>query len=243
MREYTKMEPIGQETVVQRVVQQITSAMAAGRFKMGLRLPNEFELMEELQVSRNSLREAMKILSAMGIVEVKRGDGTYICSEIKPNMFDSVVYSLMLENSPIEEVIEFRQALDEMVLRMAMRKCTAKEIDKLKELIRTMRTCFAEGQISKAARTDYAFHIYLAECTKNQFLLHIVKGVYAIYETSIEKNIRNEELFARADQHHMNIVRCIERRDESAIEQVIAESLSTWRKNIRERSESTESDA
>ena len=124
MTSVQRMQPANNGTVVENVLHQIRNAISSGRFRSGDRLPSEFELMEELNVSRNSLREAMKILSAIGIVEIRRGDGTYICKEIKPSFIDSVAYSVLLESSSAEELIEFRQTLDEDVLHLAVRKAT-----------------------------------------------------------------------------------------------------------------------
>lgn len=230
-----QMIPIESDTVVERVIAQITNMISLGRFKMGQKLPSEFELMDELHVSRNSLREAMKILSALGIVEIKRGDGTYICQRVKPSMFDSVIYSLIMESSTEEEIIELRQTLDEAVLSHAIRKCTHNDIEHLQAMIEQMRAFFAEGSISRAAKLDYQFHMYLTQCSRNSFLTRIVTGVYRLFEGSIEKNIRTEELFAMADQHHQEIVDCLKARDESQIRNVVTNSLSSWRQNIRQK--------
>ena len=230
-----QMIPIESDTVVERVINQITNMISIGRFRMGQRLPSEYELMEELHVSRNSLREAMKILSALGIVEIKRGDGTYICQGVKPSIFDSVIYSLIMESSTEEEIIELRQTLDEAVLSHAIRKCTQNDIEHLQEMIEQMRAFFAEGSISRAAKLDYQFHMYLSQCSRNSFLTRIVTGVYRLFEGSIEKNIRTEELFAMADQHHQEIVDCLKARDESQIRSVVSNSLSSWRQNIRQK--------
>jgi len=230
-----QMIPIESDTVVERVIAQITNMISLGRFKMGQKLPSEFELMDELHVSRNSLREAMKILSALGIVEIKRGDGTYICQRVKPSMFDSVIYSLIMESSTEEEIIELRQTLDEAVLSHAIRKCTQNDIDHLQEMIEQMRAFFAEGSISRAAKLDYQFHMYLTQCSRNSFLSRIVTGVYRLFEGSIEKNIRTEELFAMADEHHQEIVDCLIARDESQIRRVVTNSLSSWRQNVRQK--------
>lgn len=230
-----RMQPANNSTVVENVLHQIRNAISSGRFRSGDRLPSEFELMEELNVSRNSLREAMKILSAIGIVEIRRGDGTYICKEIKPSFIDSVAYSVLLESSSAEELIEFRQTLDEDVLHLAVRKATGEDICRLQEYINQMRVKFSNGEIGAAAKLDYQFHQYLAKCTRNQFLERMVLGVYDLFERSIEKNIRTEELFASADQHHQEMVDCIEKRDESKVEEVIARSLSSWRKDIKSK--------
>ena len=69
-----RLETIGQKTIVDQIINTLTESIIRGDYKSGSKLPSEFELMEELQVSRNSLREAMKILATMGIVEIKRGD-------------------------------------------------------------------------------------------------------------------------------------------------------------------------
>lgn len=226
------MQPVAAGSVVDRVIAEIRNSIVNGRFKMGQKLPNEFELMDELKVSRNSLREAMKVLAAMGIVEIRRGDGTYICSEVNSNIMDSIVYGMMLQESKTEEIVELRQILDEDVLRLAMKKCTEENLTQLQSYINQMRFYFENGEISRAAKMDYQFHIYMAQCCQNRFLLRIIEGVYGLFESSIEKNIRTEQLFAEADKHHQDMVDCLRAKDESRIPAVIAQSLSSWRANV-----------
>lgn len=227
------MAPIPSQTVVQTIIERITSAITAGRFKLGEKLPSEFELMQELNVSRNSLREAMKIMSATGIVEIKRGDGTYLTSQFNPSFFDNVIYSLILESSSDQEIVELRQTLDEAVLKLAMEKSDEQDIQKLQSYIDGMRKYFNQGDISKAAKLDYEFHLLLTDCCKNVFLARIVKGVYQIFEKSIENNIRTEELFAKADENHQLIIDCLTNKDEKLVHQVIMQSLSSWKKNVK----------
>lgn len=227
-----RMNLVEHGSVVDQIIEQIRQAIANGRFKMGDKLPSEFELMEELGVGRNSLREAMRVLGTMGVVEVRRGDGTYFCTEIKPNVMDFVVYSMLLEKSNASEVVELRQTLDEDVLVLAMQHCTAEDIAQLEDYIAQMRDFFASGEIARAAKADYAFHIFLAHCARNRFLEHIVVGVYALFEQSIEQNIRSEALFALADRHHQEIVDCLKAKDKAAISHVVKRSLSSWGANI-----------
>ena len=68
---------INRKTIVDQIVEAMIHSVATGRFPIGTKLPSEYELMEELGVSRNSLREAVKTLVSMGILEIKRGDGSY----------------------------------------------------------------------------------------------------------------------------------------------------------------------
>jgi len=229
------MKPIESESVVQKVINRITVAINEGQFKIGDRLPSEYMLMEELHVSRNSLREAMKILSALGIIEIKRGDGTYICAQLKPSIFDSLIYDLILVSSTSEEIVELRQTLDETVLRMAIEKRTDEDIEDLKAYVRQMRQYFSSGEMSRAAEADYEFHLCLIDCCRNAFLSRIVKGVYSLFEHSIEKNIRTEALFAKADEHHQEILDCLITRDYGRVKATVANSLSSWKDNIKSK--------
>ncbi|MFI3238375.1 MAG: FadR/GntR family transcriptional regulator [Lachnospiraceae bacterium] len=230
--ENQSMTPIGEDSVVNKVIVSITQAIRQGRFKTGQKLPSEYELMEELKISRTSLREAMKIMSAMGILQIKRGDGTYINEEVNPMMFDSLIYSLILEKSSQDHIVELRQMLDEIIIRLAIDKCTSRDISKLEEFVILMRKAFKDGEISKAAALDYQFHLYLIECSRNPLLSRIVNGVYQLFETSIEKNIRTEALFAEADTHHQSILHCIKSRDYNHVHDVVMNSLQSWRENI-----------
>ncbi len=220
-------------SVVERVIYQIKEAISLGQFQMGDRLPNEFELMEQFNVSRNSLREAMKILSTIGIVEVRRGDGTYICTEVKPNISDFLTFSILLEKSSPEEIIELRQMLDEDILVLAVKRCTYENILELQDLIDRMRKHFQKGELSEAARLDYQFHLYLCNCCQNSFLSRIVSNVYYLFEGSIENNIRSVEEFAAADLHHQGMLECIKNRDFQRIPDVVEEALTSWSQNVR----------
>lgn len=94
-------------------------------------------------------------------------------------MFDSIIYTFMFESSTNEEIIELRQALDDIVLRIGIQKCSDENIDYLSKLIDEMQMAFRDNDISLAAKKDYEFHMYLIECSKNPFLIRIVKGVYS----------------------------------------------------------------
>lgn len=228
------MEPIEGETVVQQIIRRMISAIQERRFVVGERLPSEFELMKELHVSRNSLREAVKILVAMGVLEIKRGEGTYLCSQAKPTMFDSIIYSMLMESSSNEEIVELRQLFDEMVLKMAVRYCNDEEIQALEENLTAMRVKFQAANYIEAGALDYQFHMMLIDSCKNPFLIRIVKGVYKLFEHSIMENLTREEEFARADEYHRDILDCLRSKEVAKIEQVIARSLTSWEKNVKQ---------
>jgi len=235
------IQPSSRNSVVEQILERIRLLIATGKFRAGEKLPSEFELMEELSVGRNSLREAMKILAAIGVVDIRRGDGTYLCSKVQPNFIDSIAYSVLLESSSAEELIELRQTLDEDVLHLAIKKCTEDDICQMQQMIDCMREHFAAGRISEAAQEDIRFHCYMMHCTQNRFLERMVLGIYNLFAVSIEQNIRTEELFAQADEHHQAMLNCIKARDSRLVESVIAQSLSSWRRGLKDKMQTQQS--
>ena len=102
---------VQKKTVVDSVMDSIIADIISGKFPPGSKLPNEYDLISRLNVSRNSLREAIKIMSAMGIVEIRHGDGTYVCTQVAPTVLDSVVYSMIscMSSSGISPVSTSRE--------------------------------------------------------------------------------------------------------------------------------------
>jgi DNA-binding FadR family transcriptional regulator len=86
--------------VVQRIVDSITGAIVEGRLRPGAQIPTEMELSESMGVGRNSVREAIKILEAMGVLDIRRAEGTFVVQGFQNRMLDPLVYGLILEGGP-----------------------------------------------------------------------------------------------------------------------------------------------
>lgn len=224
----TGLSPIDNSTIVDKIIDRIVQAIASGQFKVGEKLPSEFELVEELNVGRNSLREAMKILSALGVVSVRRGDGTYVCDHIAPTVFNPIIYSIIFRAESDPDMVEFRQLMEEVVLKTAMKKITPDGIKNLEQIISSIRRAYKNGDKAKAAHLDYTFHVAIADICDNPYLSKIVNGIYEIFSLSIEDTINTQALFDNAEGYHKKILHCLETKDESAIEEVVAESLTFW---------------
>ena len=87
------------KSAVDSVIETIRNLLLTKQLKRGDRLPNEIELTKKLSTSRGSIREAMKILSSFGIVEIKRGDGTYISHSTSNRLFDHLVFQMILSDT------------------------------------------------------------------------------------------------------------------------------------------------
>ena len=109
------------ESAVDIVVNNIKHLLMERRLKPGDRLPSESEISEGMGVSRGSVREAMKILSAFGLVDVKVGNGTYVCEKPGSTLMDSLLLSFFVTNPDPEKLYELRQVIEIDVLEMILR--------------------------------------------------------------------------------------------------------------------------
>lgn len=222
-------KPVNTISVVDEVVKRITDAILRKDLKPGQKIPTENEFCDKLGVGRNSLREAIKMLSALGILEIRRGDGTYIAEKISPSAFDSLVYSVILQQSTPDEILELRKSLDIDVLELVINKATNEDILLLEDIHREFLSHLEKEDYEKIAIWDLQFHYALIDIARNPLLGRIVKGVYALFWPSLENTLRRRKEYIGAYQKHGEIMEIITSRDKARIPSVIEKSLEVWK--------------
>jgi len=227
------LTPVGGKSVVDRAIQSIVDAISDGTYQIGSKLPNEYELIDELKISRNSLREAMRVLSTVGVVEIRRGDGTYVSDQANPGLIDNMIYGLVFDASSSEELIELRQSLDEIMLKLAICKADDVDVRAMGSCIKNMEESFRKGDLEAAAAADYDFHIQMVASTKNKFLIRIVKGVYRLFRHSILESITTEEVLSHVVDYHNQLLNLIVNKDQESVTDVVAVTLETWQNHVK----------
>ena len=100
------------ESAVDHVIKTIKEALINNKLQPGERIPSELELSKRLSISRGSIREAMKILSAFGVVNIRRGEGTFIATNESKTIFDPLLFSFILSKPKIKEMVELREIME-----------------------------------------------------------------------------------------------------------------------------------
>jgi len=119
------------ESVVQSVINRLTDGMRRGELKPGDKIPTEPELAESLGVARSSVREAIKILTYLGVLESKRHEGTFVCSGYEESMIDPMVYGIILNKDSFENLMELREMTEAGMMRLAVKNHTEEELKEL----------------------------------------------------------------------------------------------------------------
>jgi len=161
---------------VDLVIERIKTLLIERKLNPGDLLPSENVLSESIGVSRGTIREAMKILSAFGIVEIRRGNGTYIATSANRKIFDPLIFSLIVTNSDSEELIQLREMMEVGVIDLIIKNATDDDIEELKAAHQQMEDLVSAGvdDLDRLNACDLHFHRVMAKVTRN----HLVENIY-----------------------------------------------------------------
>ena len=177
------------------------------RFKTGDKLPNEMELAEELGISRVTLREAVRILCTRGLVEIKRGRGTFVTSYDLP-MPDADLSPLETVSASNRELLEIRMMVEPPAAYYAAKRATEEEINIIRELSQKIEEAATHGK--NPVKIEQDFHNAIALASHNQFMTKLMP----IINKSIYTDLTYfEESITYSLQDHREIVRFIEARN------------------------------
>lgn len=165
----TYLKSLKKESVVQSVINRLTDAMRSKELQPGDKIPTEPELSESLGVARSSVREAIKILTYLGVLESKRSEGTFVCSGYKESMIDPMVYGIILNQDSFENMMELREMTETGMMRLAMAHHEESEIRELEEMLAEMQEAVRDPDdpVGKFFDVDNRFHDKIADMGKN----------------------------------------------------------------------------
>ena len=163
------LKSLKKESVVQSVINCLTDAIRSEDLKPGDKIPPEPELAESLGVARSSVREAIKILTYLGVLESKRSEGTFVCSGYKESMIDPMVYGIILNQDSFDNLMELREMTEVGMMRLAIEHHDKDELEELSEILKEMERALnlKENRVDTCFQADNRFHDKIAEMGKN----------------------------------------------------------------------------
>jgi DNA-binding FadR family transcriptional regulator len=159
-------EKVRPRKVTAIAAEQIVEAIQRGDYPLGSKLPSEFELAEQMGISRPSIREALSALQAMSIIESRPGSGNYVVRLPSSNEEDAAVH-LIESEAGCREVMEAREALEPPVAALVAGKRSSEVVSELRAILGSMREHAARDSFESYLDADKAFHFALAEAAGN----------------------------------------------------------------------------
>lgn len=206
--------PIKSTKVYEQVIYQIKKMVTDGTLKRGDKLPSERELTEQLKVSRTSIREALRAMEIIGLVECKQGEGNFICNNFENNLFEPLSIMFMLHESNPTEIIELRRVMEVETAALAAERVSQEELDDMSRLIELMKNSNDE---ELSIKLDKQFHYMIARSSQNILIVSMLNAVSYLIDSFI-KGARgkilmhegNREVLAR---QHENIYLALLKHD------------------------------
>jgi GntR family transcriptional regulator, transcriptional repressor for pyruvate dehydrogenase complex len=224
--------PVPRGSLVAFVVKRIKEALLSGEINPGDFLPPEAELAKNLNVGKSSVREALKMLQALGVVEVRRGQGTAICKEPGEESINPLVFQLLMEKRRMQDLIDLRMIFEPGITVLAMKRATAAEIETIREAVVRLQKSIEAGV--PVAEDDLAFHFAILEATHNPFVERIGKTILQLFKSSISTSMRTIPEIALKD--HKRIFEAFVRQDEGELVEAVVASFEGWKKSLEKMS-------
>jgi GntR family transcriptional repressor for pyruvate dehydrogenase complex len=217
------LTPIERVTVGDEIVRRLTNYILDHGLKPGDKLPTERELMTLLSVGRSSLREAIKTLSAVGLVRVAVREGMFVGGGESSVLSKPLSWALLLGERSTREVVEARRAVEIELAGLAAQRATPAAIATISRVYEQMRASRGDGVAYTQA--DLEFHLAVARAADSQVLYHILETLRHIIHAWIEKTVTGNRGRPRSLDEHAPILDAIRRHDRDLARAAMASHL------------------
>ena len=226
------IEPLGnsieRRSVAMQLLERIKSALIRGELKPGDYLPSESELTQSLGIGKSSVREAIKMLQAIGIVEVRRGQGTVIRREPGDPIVDPMAFGMILARGMTRDVLEFRRMFEPAYTQQAMQAATAADHEQIRQTIDDMEIAIAKGE--QTASHDVAFHRAILNATHNPMTIRVGETLLQLIEAALETSMQTLPEVALKD--HKAIYQAFQAGDVQGVLAAIETSSKSWETSL-----------
>ncbi|KRP74066.1 MULTISPECIES: FadR/GntR family transcriptional regulator [Pseudomonas] len=203
----TDIAPLIKRSLVDQALEQLRLRIAQGVWAVGERLPTEPELCAELGISRNTVREAMRVLAFSGLIEIRQGDGSYLRS-----MTDPLGTMRALSHCTLGQAQETRQILEVEAIGLAAQRRTASDLRALRTALDASAALY-QGDLEAYISADLAFHQRLVDAAHNPALSELYQYFSAIVGAQLRQTLNLSPRRQAVFDLHIALLDAVEQQD------------------------------
>lgn len=201
------------------VIRQIQKMILEGELCEGDKLPPEREMTERFSIGRPALREALKSLEILGLIERRHGLGNFVVNNIQTSYYEPLSLSFVMSHGTPQEIWEMRCCLEIFAVRKAAEAATPTDVLALRSNVKQMMS--AETPSQKAS-FDRSMHLEIVRIANNTLLYHTMENIAYLMDHFIEKTVRlsyfEDDSIENIYKEHSAIISAIEKHDPDAAE-------------------------
>ncbi|MTH53392.1 FCD domain-containing protein [Bacillus mangrovi] len=223
---YKQIKP---KKIYEEVAEAILDTIKKGEIKPGEKLNSVQQLAEDFHVGRSAIREALSALRAMGIIEMRQGEGTYV-KEFDPHSISGSLFSSILMNrESIAHLLEVRKILEAGIAASAAKNRTEEDIEELNRILLEMKGTIGNEELGEKA--DFDFHMAIARASRNPMLMGLMNNVSEMMLNTMRETRRiwlysKQTTSKRLYQEHVKIFEAISAKDEAKAQELMMNHLA-----------------
>lgn len=226
------IEPIARVKLGETVLKRLLGLFSGRQLNPGDQLPAERALAEQLGVSRVTIREALKALSAMGLIEMRHGRGTFVRSHAPGALTRPITASLAFPGVSVLELVEARRVIELHTVGQAALYRGKEDLAKLSGILDGMEKAF--GSPERYIDLDTEFHLTIARCAENRALLILLEAIRDILRDDLIGSVRPSGKAAMYGRHHREIYGAIRAKNAKFAQRIMASHLGRLEQEIAE---------
>ena len=202
-----------------------------GKIKKGDKLPSEREMAESLGLSRASVREALRALEVIGLIESIQGAGNYIRTNFDNSLIEPLSLMFMLQESSVKEMYDLRETLELQCVKLSARYIEENELGLLTAILNRMYLAKTEEE---SLELDIEFHYLIAKTSRNMLLINVLEVLSQLMDEFIRKSrmqiLHEGNTRENLLEIHENLLRALKCREEAKASQAMKEHFDLIRK-------------
>jgi GntR family transcriptional regulator, transcriptional repressor for pyruvate dehydrogenase complex len=219
--------------VTDRAIERIQEQIRTGTLRPGSRLPPENELAAQLGVGRSSIREAVKALELIRVLDVRHGDGTYVTSLQPHLLLEGVGFAVdLVQDDAILEVVEVRRLFEPVATGLAANRIDDAALERLGEYVEAMEE--AGDDQERLVHCDHAFHSTVFEATGNRTLTSVLEGLSSrTFRARVWRGVIEGDASQQTIREHRAIHQALEAHDSTLAEAAALMHVTTSERWLR----------
>jgi DNA-binding FadR family transcriptional regulator len=185
-----------------QVIAQLRNQITSGEWPVGSRIPTEPELVDQLGVARNTVREAVRALAHNGLLDIRQGSGTYV---LATSELAGVMHRRFADADP-RHVAELRSTLESSAARLAAERRTERDLTQLDALLARREEAWESGVAEEFVAADATFHLAVVAASHNEVLTELYADLGDLLRDWLREDIGQE----LRPEHHMDHARMVD---------------------------------
>jgi len=224
-------ENISRSSLAEEIAFKLLNLIREKKLLPGDKLPPERELATLMSVSRPSLREALRALAIMKVIEIRQGDGTYVTSLEPKQLVEHLEFVFSLDDSTFLELFEARRVVEVGLVALAAERITEEQIAELEHVLE--KAVENVDNLEAFVEVDYELHELIGQVAGNAMLSRFMTSIGQISRASRMRTARLPDMRSEAVADHQKIVRALKARDPRAAQQAMLDHLDGIERRLR----------